>query len=175
MPILNRARLMTVATCGLGALLTVGCCKDKCAYMQPTDPVPMGTYSDPVWKQQELNAEASDFVIHEHEFNGNTSQLNSRGESHVRQVAARMGETGFPVIIETSSMSKRDGDEYGFPVNGDQELDQRRRELIVHSLIELGANDVENRVIVGPALTPGYEQIEAQAAYYRGLSGFMGN
>ena len=172
MPILNRARLMSAATCGALALLTVGCCKDKCAYMQPSDPLPLGASSDQAWKLQEANAEASDFVIHEHEFQGNTSRLNSLGESHVRQVAARMGETGFPVIIETSSMSKRDSDVHGFPVHNDQALDQRRREVIVHTLIELGAKDVENKVVVGPALTPGYEQIEAEAAYYQSLRGF---
>jgi hypothetical protein len=175
MPILNRARLMSAATCGLLSLLTVGCCKDKCAYMQPMDPVPLGCISDQAWKLQEANAEASDFVIHEHEFNGNTSQLNALGESHVRQVAARMQETSFPVIIEQSSMSKRDSDEHGFPVHGDPALDQRRREVLVHTLIELGAKDVENKVVVAPALTPGYELIEGEAAYYQGLRGFRRN
>jgi hypothetical protein len=170
MPILKRARLMPVATCGLLALLTVGCCKDKCAYMQPLHPAPLGTISDQVWRAQETNAEASDFVIHEHEFSGNTSRLNSAGESHVRQVAARMDETPFPVIIELSSMSRRDGTKHGYPVHGDPELDKRRRELIVHTLTALGAQDVDNRVIVGPALTPGFEQSEGETAYYRGIN-----
>ena len=172
MPILNRARLMPTATCGLLALLTVGCCKDKCAYMQPTDPVPLGAYSDQAWKLQEANAEASDFVIHEHEFRGNTSMLNAQGESHVRQIAARMDENGYPVIIQTSSMSSREGDVHGFAVHNDPALDQRRREVLVHTLIELGAKDVENKVVIAPALTPGYELIEAEAAYARSFSGF---
>lgn len=171
MPILNRARLMSAATCGLLALVTTGCCKDKCAYLQPIHPTPLGTISDEVWKKQETNAEASDFVIHEHEFQGNTSRLNSAGESHVRQVAYRMDETPFPIIVESSSMSRRDSDKHGFPVHNDPELDQRRRELIVHTLTALGAHDVDNRVIVGPALTPGFEQAEGEAAYYSGLNG----
>lgn len=175
MPILNRARLVPTATCGLLALLTVGCCKDKCAYMQPIDPTPLGAYSDQAWKLQEGNAEASDFVIHEHEFRGNTSKLNSQGESHVRQVAARMGENGYPVIIESSSMSSREDTVHGFPVHNDPALDQRRREVLVHTLIELGAKDVENKVVIGPALTPGYEQLEGQAAYRQSLSGFSSN
>jgi hypothetical protein len=83
-----------------------------------------------------------------------------------------MDENCFPVIVEQSSMSKRDGDEHGFPVHGDSALDQRRREVIVHSLIELGAKDVENKVVVAPALTPGYQLQEAQAAYFRSFSGF---
>lgn len=175
MPILNRARLISTATCGLLALLTAGCCKSKCAYMQPTDPTPLGCYSDQAWKLQEGNAEASDFVIHEHEFRGNTSKLNSLGESHVRQVAARMGENGYPVIIESSSMSSRDSDVHGFPVHNDPALDQRRREVLVHTLIELGAKDVENKVVIGPALTPGYELIEGQAAYTQSLLSFGNN
>ena len=140
--------------------------------MQPIDPTPLGAYSDQAWKLQEGNAEASDFVIHEHEFRGNTSKLNSQGESHVRQVAARMAENGYPVIIESSSMSTRESDVHGFPVHNDPALDQRRREVLVHTLIELGAKDVENKVVIGPALTPGYELIEGQAAYARSLSGF---
>lgn len=174
MPILNRARLMPAATCGLLALLTVGCCKSRCNYMQPINPTPLGCYSDQAWKLQEGNAEASDFVIHEHEFHGNTSKLNSLGESHVRQVAARMGENGYPVIIESSSMSSREDSVHGFPVHNDPALDQRRREVLVHTLIELGAKDVENKVVIGPALTPGYEQIEAEAAYYQSIRGFVG-
>lgn len=170
MPIPNRASLMPAATCGLMVLLTVGCCKDKCAYLQPLEPAPLGTISDNIWKIQETNAEASDFVIHQHEFDGNTSRLNSAGESHVRQIAARMCETPFPVIIESSSMSKRDSDVHKFPVHGDDELDRRRRELIVHTLTALGANDVDNRVIVGPALTPGFEQFEGEAAYQIGFA-----
>ena len=174
MPILKRARMMPTATCGLLALLTVGCCKDKCAYMQPVDPVPLGTYSDQSWKLQEANAEASDFVIHEHEFRGNTSKLNALGESHVRQIAARMDQNGYPVIIQSSSMSTREGDVHSFAVHNDPALDQRRREVLVHTLIELGAKDVENKVVIAPALTPGYEQVEGEAVYYQSLRGFGG-
>ena len=132
---------------------------------------PLGSISDSIWQWHEHNAEASDFVIHEHEFDGNTSRLNTLGESHVRQVAARMQETSFPVIIQQSSMSTREDDEHGFPVHGDTALDQRRREVIVHTLIELGAKDVENKVVVAPALTPGFELIQAEAAYYRAING----
>lgn len=171
MPITNRARLTSAAATGLLALISVGCCKDKCAYLQPIEPAPLGAISDNIWKIQETNAEASDFVIHEHEFDGNTSRLNAAGESHVRQIAARMCETPFPVIIEISSMSRRESDTHGFPVHNDEELDKRRRELIVHTLTALGGHDVDERVLVGPALTPGFEQFEAESAYHRGING----
>lgn len=174
MPILRRTRLTSAVITGLLAVTAAGCCKDKCAYMQPIEPTPVGTISDNIWKLQETNAEASDFVIHEHEFSGNSSRLNDAGESHVRQIAARMCETPFPVIIESSSMSRREGTQHGFPVHGDHALDQRRRDVIVATLTSLGAHDVDSKVIVGPALTPGFEQFEAESAYHRGINGAGG-
>lgn len=149
-----------------------GCCKDRCDYLLPLEPQPVGTISDEIWKGQEVNAEASDFVVHEHEFEGNTSRLNPAGQSHVRQIAARMDETSFPIIVELSSMSRDENDQYGYPVHNNHELDARRREYIVSTLTALGAHNVDDRVIVGPTLTPGYEQFEAESAYRRGIGSF---
>lgn len=166
-------RFRTSLSQAVGAMLLAaavsGCCKDRCDYLMPLEPQPVGAISDPIWQAQETNAEASDFVIHEHEFDGNTSRLNGAGQSHVRQIAARMDETSFPIIIELSSMTRREEDRHGYPIHGDHELDVRRREYIVATLTSLGAHNVDDRVIVGPALTPGFEQFEAESAYQRGF------
>jgi hypothetical protein len=170
---------MRSLTCAAGLLLTwaaSGCGPKWHCRPDVPPPTPLGTLSDPIWQQQEVNAEASDFVVHEHEFRGNSARLNAAGEQHVLQIAARLRDCDapFPVLIEPSSLSVRPEDRYGYPVHNDPALDLRRRALIVHSLTELGVPDAEQRVVVSPALTPGFQQFEAERAYHRGFGWFGG-
>jgi uncharacterized membrane protein YgcG len=160
---------------GLAMALVVataaGCCHGRrncvntCGYY----PAPLGTISDPVWQQQESNAEASDFVIYEHEWTGNTTDLNHAGMDHVKQIAARAPMVPFPILVEQSSMTVRDDTEYKYPVHNNEELDMSRRELIVQALLDLGVQDAETRVVVSPALTPGFESFEGERAYNFGF------
>lgn len=150
----------------------VGCSScEKCGYMGNIQPTPLGTISDEVWKQQESNAEASDFVIHEHEWNGNTTELNHAGMEHVKQVAVRAPHTPFPIIIERSSMSAKEGTKYGYPIHNNEELDLQRREFVVSALHQFGVQDADQRVVVAPALTPGFQEFEAERAYGVGFGG----
>jgi len=171
MPNVYKITWSTAASVAL--LISAGCSHDQ-HYVAPPDP--LGTISDPVWERHEENAEASDFVVYEHEFVGNTTRLNEAGEHHVKQIAVRVAQTPFPVIVEPSSMSRREGDTYGFPVNNNHDLDMQRRQLIVRALHHMGVEDAEDRVVVAPALAPGFEQFEAERAYNRGFQnrGFGG-
>ncbi|MCH7687448.1 MAG: hypothetical protein IH899_12330 [Planctomycetes bacterium] len=159
-----------LATATVLAVLATGCCRDKCDYLGDFRPQPLGTISDPIWQTQEFNAEASDFVINEHEFMGNTPRLNKGGEVHVKQIAARAADLPFPIIIEQSSMSPPAGDPEGVPVHGNDELDARRRQVIVSALSAHGVPDAENRVVIAPALTPGFSGFEAERAYQNGFT-----
>jgi len=169
-------RILAAATAASLLSLAGGCCRNVCNAVPP--PAPLGTISDGIWQAQETNAEASDFVIHEHEFIGNTAHLSPAGEQHVKQIAVRVrGGNGmppapFPVLIEPSSMSVREGDRYGYPVHNSPELDLERRQFIVHALTTMGVPDAESRVVVSPALTPGFEQFEAEQAYQRGMGSY---
>ena len=160
-----------IASAGLFA----GCCCatkcEKCAYMGDITPHPLGTLSDPVWQQQESNAEASDFVIYEHEWNGNTVDLNDAGKDHVKQIAARLEATPYPVIIQKSSMSIDPESKFKYPVNNDPQLDLDRRTLIVNALNAMGVYEVEDRIVIGHELTPGFTSPQARRAYVRGMSG----
>ena len=141
----------------------------------PPPPMPNGTLSSQIWRMQENNAEASDFVVHEHEFYLGGTRMNYAGEDHVKQIAARLlAGQQFPVIIERSRHSVRPTDEYRYPVHLNPALDMARREVIVQALLAMGLPDAEQRVVVAPALTPGYTGNEAQAAYLRGLQGNFG-
>src|SRR5690606_24791010 len=139
---LNKPAVVTIASLILGQ--AVGCSHyDKCAGMGDITPKPIGTISDEVWKQQESNAEASDFVVYEHEWSGNSTDLNDAGIEHVKQIAVRSANVPFPIVIERSSMSSRPGTKYGFPVHNDESLDLERRELIVSALAQLGVQDAD--------------------------------
>jgi len=162
----------------LALWLSAACgCASKTKHTVSVDelrPAPIGTISDAVWQQQEENAEASDFVVYQHEWIGNSTRLNAAGKEHVKQIAARAAEHPFPVLVERSNMSSVVDSRHGFPVNGHEDLDAQRRELIVHALSEMGVAEADSRVIVSPALTPGFEDFEGERAYNRGFSDYQG-
>lgn len=159
-------------------LLTSGCgvCRRAAMLYQPPPPVaPLGTLSDPNWQIQEANAEASDFVIYQHEFTMNSVRLNMAGEDHVKQIAARLrSDQSPPVVIERSMTTARENTEFKYPIHPNPDLDMRRREVVVACLVELGIPDADQRVVVAPAFAEGYEATEATRAYYRGLMGNYG-
>jgi hypothetical protein len=134
-------------------------------------PQPLGTISDSVWQEQEANAEASDFVVHEHEWTGENVQLNDAGMDHLKRIAQRAPEVPFPILVEPSTMAVKPESRFGFPVNGNHALDMARRAAVVEALASMGVADAEERVYVSPALTPGYQSFEAEQAYQRGFSG----
>jgi len=159
----------------LMVLFSLGC---RRALLVPPPPPPLGYANDPIWQVQESNAEASDFVIYQHEFEKiDGLRLNTAGEDHVKQIAQR-AYSGFqyPVIIERSTTSVDPRDKYSYPVHVNPELDLKRREVVVAALTEMGVEDADQRVVVAPALTPGFEGFEAERAYQSiGRGGFGGN
>jgi len=170
----QKPAVVTLTSLLLGQAL--GCSYwEKCGGMGDITPKPLGTISDQVWKQQESNAEASDFVVYEHEWTGNSTQLNDAGIEHVKQIAARSDSVPFPIIVQRSSMSVREGTKYGFPIHNDEELDLQRREFLVSALLQLGVQDADQRILVAPALTPGFQSFEAERAYGQSMNmGGMG-
>ena len=60
------------------------------------------------------------------------------------------------------------------PVNENIALDVSRREFVVQALKRFGVTDAEERVVVSPALTPGFEGFEAERAIQRGFSNRSG-
>jgi len=170
----RRLAAVLTATTLVGSLST-GCSGFKqqyCAEQGDIRPAPLGTISDPIWQKHEENAEASDFVIHEHEFVGNSVRLNQAGEEHVKQIAARAAQVPFPILVEPSSMTIRPDTKFKYPIHNDPELDLQRRALIVQALGTMGVTDAEQRVVVSPALTPGFEEFEGERALNRGYGGY---
>lgn len=164
-------KIASLPAIALAAMLVSGCQHKEHHAQIPYDSVaPLGTISDDIWQKQEENGEASDFVIHESEFVGTTAKLNAAGEDHIKQIAVRMVSTPFPVVVEPSSMSVNESDEYKYPVNGNDDLDMHRRNVIVKMLQAMNVQDADERVVVSPAFTPGFQGFEAYRAYSTGFS-----
>ena len=69
---------------------------------------PLGSVSDSIWQDLERNAEMSDFVVYQHEFQKDREFLNTDGEDHVKQIAGRLmlGQDA-RVIVERSRTTVR--------------------------------------------------------------------
>jgi len=132
---------------------------------------PLGTQSDAIWRRQEAGASASDFVIYQHEFVKNGIRLNTAGEDHLRSIAARLHcGAPLPVIIERSMTHVRPDTEFHYPVHPDFELDKRRREAVVATLIAMGIPNADQNTVVAPAMAEGFNAEEAAAAYNESFS-----
>ncbi len=171
--IMTLSRWQRLAACSALSLALYGCGHG----LRKSAPAPLaqGTLSDSIWQQQERNAEASDFVIHEHEFRMNDFRLNWAGEDHVKQIAARLnGGQDFPVVIERSQRAPFIEAKYQYPVQLNPSLDMKRREMIVRALTAFNVGDAEERVSVGMATVPGLTQPEAERAYLNQMQGGRG-
>jgi hypothetical protein len=120
-------------------------------------PFPLGAVNDTFWETQQTNAEAADFVFHDHEFRGETAQLAPGAKRHLEQVAMRWEHVPFPVLIEMS--------EY----NAKPQLDRARRQAVIEQLARLGIHNPEGRVVIADAYTPGMPGVQAERMYYRSL------
>jgi hypothetical protein len=164
-------RKLAVWSAALLAGTTLGCSRTtRMMGMGDFHPKPLGTLVDPAFQDQEMNAEASDFVIPQHEWNGESTSMNERGLEHLKRIYERAPSVPFPIVIEPSDMAVDPNTKYQYPVNGNYALDMQRREAIVQALTGMGFGEAEQRVVVAPALTPGYQGFEAENAYNRGFN-----
>jgi len=144
----------------------------------------LGTQVDQVNLMQEENAEASKFVVYEHEFELNKTRedgqveglhLNEYGQDHLRRIAENMRSGApYPIVVEQSQTSAKAGTKYSYPVHYNADLDLKRREVVVRALTRMGIADADSRVVVAPAFAQPLTGTEAQAAYASGMSGWGG-
>lgn len=172
-------RLGLVAAAALVCLPSLGClhhrvgCNDGChsgllghhhgargyaAFGPSYDrPFPLGQVTDSFWETQQTNAEAADFIFHDHEFVEDTALLGPSAKRHLEQVALRLEHVPFPVVIERSEFDYR------------PEMDEARRRMIVEQLARMGVPDAGGRVVISETFAPGITALEAEQAYYRTL------
>ena len=169
------AQRIITASFLLVAAMSIGCKhynRGKELYQPPPPAAPLGTVSDPIWQSMEARAEASDFVVYQHEFGFQNAELNDCGMNHITQMAARLKYCPhLPVLIEPSRMTVDEETDFKYPVHPNPQLDLRRREVVVIALQEMGVPHAEQRVLVAPALAYPANAVEATSAYGQGLSG----
>lgn len=147
-----------------GCCLLGGGCWHRRSMAIP-DVQPLGSVVRAHYHTMQTNAEAADFIIHDHEFVGMTAELTPSGKDHIVEIAARMRSAPFPVIVERIEN------------NSDPELDAFRRDLVAQILSDFGNPDAQQRTFVAPAYGKGLNSREAEIDYYRFLysRGSFGN
>lgn len=129
-------------------------------YSQPVmavpDVYPLGSITRSHFHTMQENAEAADFILHRCDFVGSTAQLTPFGRDRILEIAARMRNAPYPVLVERSEN------------NSDPELDSHRRELIVRVLFDHGMPEAAQRVFVSPAYGVGRNSRAAEADFYQG-------
>ncbi len=147
--------LVLVLTLGVtGCCWPVPSCGAKRSFAIPNT-YPIGSTVRAHYHTMETNGEAGEFVVHRNEFVNNTAELNCDGKDHVMELAARMGSTPFPVLVERSEN------------NSDPELDQLRRDTITQILCDFGNPDAVSRVVVSTAYNKAQNSQEGEMDYYR--------
>jgi hypothetical protein len=139
--------------CGTGGCAMCGWCYRRTGAIPQT--LPLGSTVRSHYQVMETNGEAADFILHRHDFVGQSAQLTPDGKDHVLEIGARMRGVPFPVVVERSEN------------NADPELDATRRHLIAQILTDLGNPDAATRTVVSPAYGPGYNANQAVPMYYR--------
>jgi hypothetical protein len=172
---ISRRRFAALAMSTAATSILGGCHhyhESRALYQPPPAVAPLGAISDPIWQSQEARAEASEFVIYNHEFEFEAPWLNHCGKSHVKQIAARLQYCpNLPVVIQPDQTKIDESTEFKYPVHPNPELDLKRREMIVLALQEMGVHDAEKRVLVAPPYAEGFTATEAQQVYNQALSG----
>lgn len=138
-----------------------------CGFAHPTqavpDTYPLGSVTRAHYHTMQTNAEAADFILHRGDFVGSTAELTPYGRDRILEIAARMRNAPFPVLIERSEN------------NSDPELDEHRRNIVAQVLHDHGAPEASQRVIVAPAYGRGLNSREAEWDYYQFLFSRGGN
>ncbi len=108
---------------------------DKCAQVAPTTP-PAPCCVVRVCKTQYVGAETDDFVIYNHMWQKNTSELGSLGRYQLDLIARRLAAVPAPVVIETAR---------------DDKLDAARRDMVISLLGSRGFTDPKRVIVAYPS------------------------
>jgi hypothetical protein len=132
---------------------------DNCATIpRGAQPAPAGTYINKYIQVQETKAELDDFVFYKHMWYRGGTELGPLGRYQLDLMSARLAETPFPVVIETSKNEK---------------LDEQRRDAVL-ALLKMRGFDDPSRVVVAYPIAEGLYGDEAPRIYL-GLIGLNQN
>lgn len=129
------------------------------------DRYPLGSIERAHFQNMQTNGEATDFIMNQIDFVGDTAELTPDGKDHILEIAARMRSAPFPVLVERSEN------------NSNPQLDAERRGTVSMILADLGNPDADQRTFVSPPYGPGITSMEGNMDYNRFIfsRGAMGN
>lgn len=113
-------------------------------------PAPQGSFVRRFMDVQATKAEASDFVVYLDEWYRAGDKLGPYGDYHLNQVANRISTVPFPVIVEPTH---------------DGALNEKRRQLVVTRLSNLGVQDANVRVVIGHAQSEDMRSEDIERAF----------
>ena len=119
--------------------------------------LPLGSTVRAHYHTMQTNAEASDFILHRHDFVGSTAELTPAGRDRILEIAARARSAPFPVVVERVCN------------NANPELDNHRRQIVAAVLTDLGIPEAKQRVVVAPAYSRGVTSWEGEFDYYQNV------
>jgi len=152
--------------------------------------MPLGAAVAPFLQTMETNGEAMDFVIFQHEWVGTTAQLTPAGQAHLMQIARRLADVPYPVIIEPVTFRPFDEKRYeekhftdmtrerrealeldlarreNLDADRRAEIDAARRQEVVQFLASLNYPYANERVFVASPYVRGLTGVEAARAYH---------
>ena len=131
------------------ATSAVGCQQTSYTTGTTQSPQPLGAVIDPHIHAMVTNAQASDFIIYQHEFIGSTVQLTSEGQNHLKQIARRLCETPFPVLIEPVTF--RPFENHMYEEKEFTDMNRERRELLELDRARRETADADRRAEIDAA------------------------
>jgi len=114
---MNRNAFTRIRQAGLltGIALLAGACQHMGNYDLPARsiPRPAGTEHEVAFRMQAAKAEAEDFVLYLHLWTPGQVSLGEKGQTRLRQIAARLDQEPYPVVIQPSGDARLDADRAG--------------------------------------------------------------
>lgn len=124
---------------------------DKCASITPGSmPAPNGAFVRQHQLVQTNKAEMDDFVVYLQEWYMGGRDLGPYGEYHIAQIAQRLPNTPFPVLVQVAP---------------DPAMNEHRRRVVIEKLAMAGIPDAANRVVLGRPEAEGLNGPESFRVY----------
>lgn len=139
-------------------------------------PSPPGTYVNAWLDAQQATASQRHRVITRNEWFAGGDQLSPDGVQHLHRLASVMSHDPSWVVIESQPLSLKTDESYSEALQRINELQQRRRQLVVAQLSSGGVADADRWVIFAEDRTVGVRGIEAPQIFNRQFqTGGQGN
>jgi len=96
--------------------------------------------------RDQIEAERAGSIVRRDEFKPQSAELNESGIDHLHRLVPRMGDSRFPVLVETALSSD------------DRALNEKRHDVVVDTLKKQGVDDAAQRTQVVPVVGEWYPQ-----------------